>query len=154
MGANYSSLCLSTATQHHSFPVTTFHCKEKSKSIFSFNPNHKDQSFVDPLKRIAYFPQTTRLSRCGLPSKIGALKGGKVRDMESQEAVPAITKPLWDLKSVDEGLVQQMIYDALVWSSLHGLVVGDKNIQVSFEYLFYLKFVSLYMYVHSVAEKN
>lgn len=37
-----------------------------------------------------------------------------------------------DLDSVDEGLVQKMVNDALVWSSLHGLVVGDKSVNVSF----------------------
>ncbi|XP_031276400.1 glutathione synthetase, chloroplastic [Pistacia vera] len=131
MGAGYSSLCLSTSTHHHSFPLTAFHCKKKSKSNFPFNPICKDRSFNNPLQRIAYFPQPIRFSGCDLPSKVGTLKCGKVRKMESQEGVAAITNPTRDLETVDEDLVQQMVYDALVWSSLHGLVVGDKNVQRS-----------------------
>lgn len=142
MGAGYSALCLSTSTQHHSFSLTTFHCETKSKSIFSCNPIYKDRSFNNTLQRIAYFPQPTRFSGCELPSKVGTFKCGKVREMESQEGVAAITNPTRDLETVDEDLVQQMIYDALVWSSLHGLVVGDKNVQVSYEYSSYLKCVS------------
>jgi len=43
--------------------------------------------------------------------------------MESQ-------KPIFDLEKLDDEFVQKLVYDALVWSSLHGLVVGDKSYQV------------------------
>ncbi|WOH14397.1 hypothetical protein DCAR_0933916 [Daucus carota subsp. sativus] len=36
-----------------------------------------------------------------------------------------------DPHSIDQDLLQKLVYDALVWSSLHGLVVGDRNIQRS-----------------------
>ncbi|KAM1041971.1 hypothetical protein ACFX2I_031039 [Malus domestica] len=36
-----------------------------------------------------------------------------------------------DFHGIDEGLVEKMVYDHLVWSSLHGLVVGDKSVQRS-----------------------
>jgi glutathione synthase len=48
--------------------------------------------------------------------------------METQERI--LQKPLIDFHGIDEELVQKMVYDALVWSSLHGLVVGDKSVQV------------------------
>lgn len=32
--------------------------------------------------------------------------------------------------SVSSALVGDLVYDALVWSALHGLVVGDKNVMV------------------------
>ncbi|CAN1843237.1 Glutathione synthetase, chloroplastic [Linum perenne] len=35
------------------------------------------------------------------------------------------------LHGIDEDLVKEMVYDALVWSSLHGLVVGDRSVQRS-----------------------
>ncbi|KAJ6996095.1 hypothetical protein NC653_012856 [Populus alba x Populus x berolinensis] len=54
---------------------------------------------------------------------------GKVREMETQERI--LQKPLIDFHGIDEELVQKMVYDALVWSSLHGLVVGDKSVQRS-----------------------
>ncbi|XP_062084672.1 glutathione synthetase, chloroplastic [Humulus lupulus] len=54
------------------------------------------------------------------------LKSGKVRAMETQEGVSSL-----DFHGIDQKLVDKMIYDALVWSSLHGLVVGDKSVQRS-----------------------
>ncbi|KAA8545067.1 hypothetical protein F0562_019834 [Nyssa sinensis] len=36
-----------------------------------------------------------------------------------------------DLHNIDPELLQKLVYDALIWSSLHGLVVGDKNVQRS-----------------------
>lgn len=49
--------------------------------------------------------------------------------MESQ-------KPMFDVEKLDDEFVQKLVYDALVWSSLHGLVVGDKAYQVSCATLF------------------
>ncbi|CAG7893706.1 unnamed protein product [Brassica rapa] len=40
-------------------------------------------------------------------------------------------KPILDFEKFDDGFVQKLVYDALVWSSLHGLVVGDKTYQRS-----------------------
>ncbi|EYU37221.1 hypothetical protein ABFS82_06G153000 [Erythranthe guttata] len=40
-------------------------------------------------------------------------------------------KPIFDPHSIDPILVQKMEYDALVWSSLHGLLVGDRASQKS-----------------------
>ncbi|KAG2244043.1 hypothetical protein Bca52824_094112 [Brassica carinata] len=44
--------------------------------------------------------------------------------MESQ-------KPMFQVENFDDEFVQKLVYDALVWCSLHGLVVGDKNYQKS-----------------------
>ncbi|KAH9754703.1 glutathione synthetase [Citrus sinensis] len=49
--------------------------------------------------------------------------------METRQGIA--TKEALDLQSVDQDLVQKMVYDALVWSSLHGLVVGDRSVQRS-----------------------
>lgn len=48
-------------------------------------------------------------------------------------------KPLLDLDAVDEELVDKMVFDSLLWCSLHGLVVGDRasNVSVFFVYLFF-----------------
>ncbi|KAG2295786.1 hypothetical protein Bca52824_042455 [Brassica carinata] len=40
-------------------------------------------------------------------------------------------KPILDFEKFDDGFVQKLVYDALVWSSLHGLVVSDKTYQRS-----------------------
>ncbi|KAG6585761.1 Glutathione synthetase, chloroplastic, partial [Cucurbita argyrosperma subsp. sororia] len=36
-----------------------------------------------------------------------------------------------DIHGIDQELLKKMVYDALVWSSLHGLVVGDKSVKRS-----------------------
>lgn len=53
----------------------------------------------------------------------------KVKEMNTEEK--STVKPVIDIHSIDEELVKRMSYDALVWSSLHGLVVGDKTVQRS-----------------------
>ena len=40
-------------------------------------------------------------------------------------------KTMVDIHGIDQELLKKMVYDALVWSSLHGLVVGDKSVKVS-----------------------
>uniref|UniRef100_A0A803Q020 Glutathione synthetase n=2 Tax=Cannabis sativa TaxID=3483 RepID=A0A803Q020_CANSA len=57
------------------------------------------------------------------------LKSLKVRAMDTQEGVPSM--PSFDFHGIDQKLVDRMVYDSLVWSSLHGLVVGDKSVQRS-----------------------
>lgn len=63
------------------------------------------------------------------PSQVLPLQGGKVEVGETQEG--SGTRPLLDFHGIDQDLVEKIVYDALVWSSLHGLVVGDKSVQVS-----------------------
>ena len=50
--------------------------------------------------------------------------------MEIEKGIGAALKSIVDFHGIDEGLIQKMVFDALVWSSLHGLVVGDRNVQV------------------------
>ncbi|PSS24909.1 Glutathione synthetase [Actinidia chinensis var. chinensis] len=57
------------------------------------------------------------------------IKCGRVEEINTQEENP--TKPMSDRHGIDPELLQRMVYDALVWSSLHGLVVGDRNVQRS-----------------------
>nr|XP_043634541.1 glutathione synthetase, chloroplastic-like [Erigeron canadensis] len=40
-------------------------------------------------------------------------------------------KPTSNLHSIDQDLLQKLVHDALVWTSLHGLVVGDRNFERS-----------------------
>ncbi|KAM6577684.1 hypothetical protein CsatB_029521 [Cannabis sativa] len=50
------------------------------------------------------------------------LKSLKVRAMDTQEGVPSM--PSFDFHGIDQKLVDRMVYDSLVWSSLHGLRSG------------------------------
>ncbi|CAL9231792.1 unnamed protein product [Arabidopsis halleri] len=56
--------------------------------------------------------------------KQAPLRCGRSLEMESK-------KPIFDVDTFDDDFVQKLVYDALVWSSLHGLVVGDKTYQKS-----------------------
>jgi len=70
------------------------------------------------------------MAQTPLPSSGLAVKCGKVEGVEIQEEGSA-RKPMFDYHGIDQDLLQEMVYDALVWSSLHGLVIGDKSVQVS-----------------------
>ncbi|KAK9215408.1 hypothetical protein WN944_007413 [Citrus x changshan-huyou] len=130
MGVRYSSLSLCSPTHqyHQSFRLATFTCDTKQKSNFSFYPTDKYRIFNTHYRRVSFFP-ITQFSICGLHSRIGNLKCGRVKEMETRQGIA--TKEALDLQSVDQDLVQKMVYDALVWSSLHGLVVGDRSVQRS-----------------------
>ncbi|PPR95087.1 hypothetical protein GOBAR_AA25582 [Gossypium barbadense] len=51
--------------------------------------------------------------------------------MEIKKGIAAAGKPIVDRHVIDDGLIQKIVYDALVWISLHGLLVGDRNDQRS-----------------------
>ncbi|KAG4913953.1 hypothetical protein JHK84_054404 [Glycine max] len=50
---------------------------------------------------------------------------------EPLSLTPVQDSPLFDYPRLDQQLIHTIAYDALVWSSLHGLLVGDKSVQRS-----------------------
>ncbi|KAK9292631.1 hypothetical protein L1049_020606 [Liquidambar formosana] len=121
MGVGYSS-CNSLSL---SLPTNTTLFLHKSKPTSRFNPT-TTKIFQTHLQK----PPKT-MSQSSLPSSSSSLvtlKCGKVEEMETQESV---TRPMCDVHGIAEELVKKMEYDALVWSSLHGLVVGDRTVQRS-----------------------
>lgn len=48
-----------------------------------------------------------------------------------QTQVEDSLKPIVDPHDIDPKLVDNLAYDALVWCSLRGLLVGDRNSEVS-----------------------
>lgn len=50
---------------------------------------------------------------------------GKSEDSDNQNEIS--TTPISENQRIPPELLQKMVHDALVWSSLHGLVVGDKS---------------------------
>ncbi|XP_052302424.1 glutathione synthetase, chloroplastic [Populus trichocarpa] len=137
MGISYSSPLspsLSTTTLNitHS---SLFPCTAKanpgtvSDSTFSHTNNISLNNLQKPTKKFGSFFYCSHNTTC-LGSKIVPLKCfDKAREMETQEGIAQ--KPTIDIHGIDEELVQKMVYDALVWSSLHGLVVGDRSVQRS-----------------------
>ncbi|XP_050116343.1 glutathione synthetase, chloroplastic-like [Malus sylvestris] len=119
MGTSYSSCSHSTTTlSTHSLLLT--HPKSSAFKQSGFpNPDSKFHSTHQ-------IPQTHLRIMSQKPSQV---LGGKVEVGETQEEISK--RPMIDFHGIDEGLVEKMVYDALVWSSLHGLVVGDKSVQRS-----------------------
>lgn len=66
--------------------------------------------------------------------------------------------PLFDYHGIDQQLLDKIAYDALVWSSLHGLLMGHKSVQVitpppsnSFLYLIiYYCFVYMKIFIYTL----
>jgi len=46
-----------------------------------------------------------------------------------------------DYHNIDQQLLDNIAYDALVWASLHGLLMGDKSYQVLFSFLISFHFI-------------
>lgn len=70
------------------------------------------------------------MSQTTFPCSSLAVKRGEVEEVETQ-GEGSTRKPVFNYHGIDQDLLQEMVYDALVWSSLHGLLVGDKSVQVS-----------------------
>ncbi|XP_022739963.1 glutathione synthetase, chloroplastic-like [Durio zibethinus] len=111
---------LSTSLSVDSLSITAFTAKPKSISFFST----RRLKPVFPTKKDSLF--------AGFILKIEALNSRRIAgEMEIEKGIGATQKSIVDFQSIDEGLIQKMAFDALVWSSLHGLVVGDRNVQRS-----------------------
>lgn len=127
MGAAHSSsLCLSSPTTTKITHCCPFHHIPKPSSNSSSIPIiqfHLQKPTSNFISQHHYSP----CSPCA-SSKIVPLRCARVGLMETQEG--SGSKPVIDIQGIDEELVEKIIYDALLWSSLHGLVVGDKSVQV------------------------
>ncbi|KAI3470655.1 hypothetical protein Pfo_027318 [Paulownia fortunei] len=78
-------------------------------------------------KSQTYYPKPCNISMAQNASlAVSPLKcsGRGTEEAETQ-------KPMFDPHSIDPNLLQKMGYDALVWSSLHGLLVGNRASQKS-----------------------
>ncbi|KAI3952773.1 hypothetical protein MKW92_053767 [Papaver armeniacum] len=122
---NGSSSCL-TLSVPNPYITTISPCKSKSlsssTSIPTFSTNIIPQNFL--LK----IPIT--MSNHSSSSKLTVKCGGGVEIKETQDENTS-NKPIFETLNSSPDLLQKLIYDALVWTSLHGLVVGHKSLQKS-----------------------
>ncbi|KAL6142681.1 hypothetical protein ACLB2K_060958 [Fragaria x ananassa] len=116
MGASHSiPLTTDTITLLPSNPRTTLFCQSRLQNpVFRLNPTN--QIFKTQLKTMS---QT---------SQVVPVNGGKVVVRETQDE--SSSRPL-NVDGIDQEVVDKMVYDALVWSSIHGLVVGDRSVKRS-----------------------
>ncbi|KAK4379003.1 hypothetical protein RND71_000865 [Anisodus tanguticus] len=117
MGSGYSSpsISQSSCTCLASSPFQSQESQSKSLNFCSAT------RFLEPHLR--------KSSKINIPkspfSVISPLKCAKVNKMQTQ--VEDSVKPIVDPHDIDPKLLQKLAYDALVWCSLRGLVVGDRN---------------------------
>ncbi|TYI02188.1 hypothetical protein ES332_A11G253200v1 [Gossypium tomentosum] len=105
-------------------------CSVDSLCITAFIAQPKTTSFSNSNRQKPLFPTKKQSPFAVL--KIGTLNCARVAgEMEIKKGIAAAGKPIVDRHVIDDGLIQKIVYDALVWSSLHGLLVGDRNDQRS-----------------------
>ncbi|KAB2058454.1 hypothetical protein ES319_A11G236200v1 [Gossypium barbadense] len=105
-------------------------CSVDSLCITAFIAQPKTTSFSNSNRQKPLFPTKKQSPFAVL--KIGTLNCARVAgEMEIKKGIAAAGKPIVDRHVIDDGLIQKIVYDALVWISLHGLLVGDRNDQRS-----------------------
>ncbi|CAI9102306.1 OLC1v1000553C2 [Oldenlandia corymbosa var. corymbosa] len=121
----------STFTTHQcpttASPTATFSHKSLSKSCL-FNPS--TLFVITHSRNLAKVAFSNKGSSSVALRRRRRRRCGRVEAMESQKA-EVIVKPSFDPFSIQSELLEKMVYDALVWSSLHGLLVGDRKSQKS-----------------------
>ncbi|MFS8009403.1 putative glutathione synthase [Helianthus anomalus] len=113
MGAACSSSPFSLSLpNHHS---STLH---HPKSLPNFIISPSNLTYYSP------FPKSLHKSSMNSPPKCSS-------SITTNSSTNSLKNPISDPHSIDSELVQKLVHDALVWSSLHGLVVGDRNVERS-----------------------
>ncbi|PKA53959.1 Glutathione synthetase, chloroplastic [Apostasia shenzhenica] len=135
MGAGSSSLSISlnsTANWNLSSSTTSNtrrRCKPNLKFPFLYLFGRAAVRFPQTHSRIAAGQQSMKNpSSSSSPSL--SIDFGKSSETEEMH-VENVAEPLLVSQFVLPTLVDKLVYDALVWSSLHGLVTGDKSFQRS-----------------------
>ncbi|XP_026419164.1 glutathione synthetase, chloroplastic-like isoform X2 [Papaver somniferum] len=122
---NGSSSCL-TVSVPNPYITTISPCKSKSLSSSIFIPTVSTN--IIPQNFLLKIPIT--MSNHSSPSNLTVKCGGGVEIKETQDENTS-NKPIFETLNSSPDLLQKLIYDALVWTSLHGLVVGHKSVQKS-----------------------
>nr|GMD42125.1 glutathione synthetase, chloroplastic [Ipomoea batatas] len=126
MGAGHSWCCSDSLSSLHSTATSL----PSPTALYSF----KSQSSVFPLlhsfPRIlqTHIPKSAHIAMSQSPSPTPLpLNSSRAETHDGEGSIDAILDP----HNIDPNLLQTLSYDALVWSSLHGLLVGDRNSQRS-----------------------
>ncbi|KAL0558374.1 hypothetical protein IC582_002936 [Cucumis melo] len=117
-------------SSHSSCSLTPIH----STKHFYFSPSPIAPSKLYPnqnqIRNSINFKSQPFLFSSSSSSQVLPLKCRKAAEFETQAKS---LKTMADVHGIDQELLQEMVYDALVWSSLHGLVVGDRSVKRSGE---------------------
>ncbi|KAI3440408.1 Glutathione synthetase (GSH-S) [Psidium guajava] len=126
MGAVHSSsIALTSDTCFVSVTSTLLPCASKVSKSKSNSRIWRDDKILGPPVPIftSTIAQNSIFSE-SLPLKCARFEMGTKNDEVAGKTTLGFVE-------IDQDLVDKMVYDALVWSSLHGLVVGDRNVKRS-----------------------
>lgn len=122
MGVAYSSC--SSLSPPLSLPNTT--CFASTTTLLPHKSKSKSTSNPHSILFQTHYQKPTKIKMSkSSSSAVSPIKSEEIGTQEENS-----TKPMSDLHNIDPELIQRMVYDALVWSSIHGLLVGDKSVQV------------------------
>ncbi|KAI7729497.1 hypothetical protein M8C21_024497 [Ambrosia artemisiifolia] len=99
-------------------------CSSSSSSSLSLPNHHYSLSTL-------HHPSNFIISPSNLTFYSHSLKSLPKYSMKTNSSTTHLKNPVSDPHTIDSGLIQKLVHDALVWSSLHGLVVGDRNVECS-----------------------
>ncbi|KAF5952251.1 hypothetical protein HYC85_010195 [Camellia sinensis] len=127
MGVGYSSSCSLSL----SLPYSHISCFASTTTLLSSHKSTPNSSLNPPTSKFHYQKPTytTMTAQSSSSPLFLPIQSGRVEEIKTQ--YHNSTKPISDFHSFDPELIQRLVYDSLVWSSLHGLVAGDKNVQRS-----------------------
>ncbi|KAL0911205.1 hypothetical protein M5K25_019327 [Dendrobium thyrsiflorum] len=129
------AICSSLAISHSSIAVsylssssaTSFlHCSPNSISnIIATLPTYRAGFSQTPLQVVG--GRMMKPSSSSSPVSLGFSQSGETKEVQEE----VVLKPFATSLSISPALLENLVYDALVWSSLNGLVVGDKSVKRS-----------------------
>ncbi|KAL9253423.1 Glutathione synthetase, chloroplastic-like protein [Drosera capensis] len=105
----------------HSFPCPTLPSSQSTPLFLSPKPITK---FPIPIHQNPSKP--TIMAQSSLPTSSFSPFKCKSGDLESVEGNLG-----FEIHAIEEDMVEKMVYDALVWCSLNGLLVGDRAVERS-----------------------
>ncbi|KAJ0854146.1 putative glutathione synthase [Helianthus annuus] len=94
-------------------------------------PNHHSSTLHHPKSPPNFIISPSNLTYYSHFPKSSMNSPPKCSSITTNSSTNSLKNPISDPHSIDSELVQKLVHDALVWSSLHGLVVGDRNVERS-----------------------
>ncbi|KAH0454340.1 hypothetical protein IEQ34_016264 [Dendrobium chrysotoxum] len=131
MGAISSSLAVS-----HSSIAVSYLSSSSATFFLHYSPNLISNIIATlPTSRAGFSQTPLQVVGCRMmkpsssssPVSLGFGQSGETEEVQEE----LVLKPFPTSVSISPALLENLVYDALVWSSLNGLVVGDKSVKRS-----------------------
>ncbi|KAI0497720.1 hypothetical protein KFK09_020954 [Dendrobium nobile] len=129
------AICSSLAVSHSSIAVS-YLSSSSATSFLHYSPNLISNIIATlPTYRAGFSQTTLQVVGCRMmkpsssspPVSLGFSQSDETEEVQEE----VVLKPFPTSLSISPALLENLVYDALVWSSLNGLVVGDKSVKRS-----------------------